>query len=412
MSVMRNNIYDNFIAQYQDYPKKLFFLIADQQDLFSTNIEDENYNLGTMKKDDDIVLSPNIAVINAHSFEEAFNNYRQDNPQMSDTEIKAHVVFDFLREHNVDKFSYEQNKDDFLYKDDKGNNVTREKFYANEIYNKALTNTNFFDRNIGDIQLLCMEPKSVTDVPRNITGLSQEKIDEFMNIPDAERLSILYKRGMYHESIHMAMGTKDERKCDAFALLKIMKEHPKYAKPIFDIYNIQRSKMGYTISTLHQKKGIQKQRAIKGGAMTYLMPNTYKKLEEYALNPQLIPTTDVEILKLTCELTSRPEFSKEQLSAYTKLMSQERITAQDLANNEIVQACMRQGGFSDVNTYMACDKKLNEFMSDKSKEHIASRIAKLRDVLNIKSSCKPRQLDVNTLKLDIKTLYQCSKQKN
>lgn len=356
-------IYDSFLKTYQDYPKELFSLIEELRPFLPANIEDENYNLGTMEKDKDLVLSSNMAIINAHSFEKSLNIYKEQNPQMPDTEAKARVVFDFLNEHGVDNLFYEKNKDDILFRDNSGNSITREQFYANAIYNNALTNTNFFDRNVGNIQILCLEPKSITATPRNIEGLPQEKINSFMNIPDNERLEILYKRGLYHESIHMALGTSDERKCDAFALLKMMKEHPNHAKAIFDIYNIQRSKMGYTISTLHKKNTEQKRRMIKGGAITYLMPNTYKKLEQYALNPQSIPDTDAKILKLTCELTSQPEFSKEQLSEYAQLISQERITPKDLANNKIVQSCMQQGGFINIEKYITCDNRLNKFIS-------------------------------------------------
>ncbi len=424
-----DEIYDKFIEQYKDYPQQLSELIASQRHLLPQNHEDENYNLGTMKRDDDIGLSSNIAIINAHSFEKSFNDYRQNNPQMPEMEAKARVVFDFLNEHGVNNFSYEQNKDDVLFKDDKGNTITRENFYANAVYNNALTNTNFFDRNVGHIQLLCLEPKDITDAPRNVTGLPQEDMDKFMNIPDEERLQILYKRGLYHESIHMAMGTTDERKCDAFALLKTMKEHPEYAKTIFNVYNIQRSKIGYTISTMHKKNGAQKQQAVKGGAVTYLMPNTYKKLEKYALNPQLIPQTESEILKLTCDLTSEPEFSKEQLSAFADLVAQEHITSQSLADNKIVQACMAQGGFDDINKYIDSDKKLKVFMSDNSTEqNMADKFAKAYQKINqhrsispqtktiselrgisapVKAPFKPRQtnVDINTLKV-----YTSSKQ--
>lgn len=395
--MVANKVYDNFINQYQDYPKQLFSLISAQQTFLPANTEDENYNLGTMKKDDDIGLSSNIAVINAHTFQQAFSDYRQKDPQMSETEIKARVVFDFLTQHGV-PFSYEKNKDDFLFKDEKGNDVTRENFYANAIYGNTQTNTNFFDRNIGNIQILCLEPKSITALPRNVTGVSQENIDRFMNIPDEERLEILYKRGMYHESIHMAMGTTDERKCDVFALLKMMKEHPKHSKIIFDIYNIQRSKMGYTIASLHGKNDIQKQQAIKGGAMTYLMPNTYKKLEQYSTNPLSIPETDAEILKLTCQLTSEPEFSKEKLSAYAKLMAKNYITPQDLANNEIVQSCMRQGGFSNISEYIASDKKLNELISNDAKARqntIAKRLTYVREKISASLQTDTTRLQAN-----------------
>ena len=358
-----DKVYDDFIDKYENYPKELFSLVSALRPFLPANKEDENYNLGTMKKRGNLGLSSNIAVINAHIFEKSFNDYKQNNPEMSEIEIKARVVFDFLKQHGIE-FSYEQNKDDFLFNDGNGNPINREQFYANVVYANALTNTNFFDRNVGDIQIMCLEPKSVTDTPRNTVGLSQESVDKFMSIPAEERLEILYKRGLYHESIHMAMGTSDERKCDAFALLKTMKEHPKHAKTIFDIYNIQRSKMGYTVGSLKGKNEISRQGIIEGGAMTYLMPNTYKKLEQYALNPQLIPEDDAGILRLTCQMTSEPEFSKEQLYAYMKLMQKEDISLQDLANDAIVQSCMRQGGFESIGEYIASDKKLSDMVQE------------------------------------------------
>lgn len=360
-----DRIYDNFINNYGDYPKELFSLVSEQRPFLPANKEDENYNLGTMKKRGNLGLSSNIAVINAHIFEKSFNDYKQNNPEMNEIEIKARVVFDFLKQHGV-QLSYEQNKDDFLFNDGNGNPINREQFYANVIYTHALTNTNFFDRNVGDIQIMCLEPKSVNATPRNTVGLSQESIDNFMSIPAEERLEILYKRGLYHESIHVAMGTSDERKCDAFALLKTMKEHPKHAKTIFNIYNIQRSKMGYTVGALKGKNETSRQGIIEGGAMTYLMPNTYKKLEQYALNPQLIPENDAGILRLTCQLTSEPEFSIEQLSAYMKLMQKDNISLQDLATDAIVKSCMRQGGFKSIEEYIASDKKIGNMVQENS----------------------------------------------
>lgn len=361
-----NKVYNDFIDKYKDYPRKLWVLITKQRSSLPVNIEDENYNMGTMQRDDDVGISPNISVMNAFSFKKSFDDYKANNPQMPETEIKARVVFDFLAQHGGGEFSYEKNKDDILFGD-----ITRENFYANAIYQGALTNTNYYARHVGNAQVLCLEPKSSAGVPRNIDGISQESLNKFMNISEEERLEILYKRGLYHESIHMAMGTDDERKCDAFALLKIMREHPNHAKEIFDIYNIQRSKMGYTVGALREKKGASKQRAIKGGVMTYLMPNTYKKLEQYALNPSLIPENDAGILELTCKLTSEPEFSKEQLAAYMELMQRDNLTPQDLADNEVVQSCMRQGGFKDINEYIASDRKLSDIVTiaESSIEH-------------------------------------------
>ena len=109
-----DNIYDDFIAQYQNYPQELLSLVEGQRALLPINGEDENYNLGTMQKDADIGLSSNLAVINAHSFEKSFDEYKKNYPQMSETEAKARVVFDFLNTHGVNDLSYEHNKDDFL----------------------------------------------------------------------------------------------------------------------------------------------------------------------------------------------------------------------------------------------------------------------------------------------------------
>ena len=86
-------------------------------------------------------------------------------------------------------------------------------------------------------------------------------------------------------------------------------------------------------------------------------------MEQFALNPNLIPSTEAEILNLACQITSEPEFSKEQLSSYAQLMKQEHITAADLENNEVVNSCMKQGGFKTIEEYMASDKNLDKQVS-------------------------------------------------
>ena len=145
-----------------------------------------------------------------------------------------------------------------------------------------------------------------------------------------------------------------------------MKEHPTHAETIYDFYKQQRSTIGYSLSRLYGKDDKSRRQDIQGGTMTYVMPNTYKKLERYAKNPSLIPQTDAEILKLSCELTREPEFSKEQLSELSKLMRKEKITSQDLAKNEIIQSCMRQGGFDSIDKYIASDKRLSAYFGVKS----------------------------------------------
>lgn len=406
--------YNDFIEKYKDYPKQLASIVASECSSYAVSLEDAKYNLGSMQKDNDIGLSNNIVIViaNANKFKSAHDEYKNHYPQMSDDEAQARVVFDFLQE-NGSNFYYDRDKDDILFGD-----VKRKHFYSQAVYQNAISNTNFFDRHIGNMQLLCIEPKSVDSLPRAISGLPQETIDKFKNIPPSERFEILHKRGLYHESVHMAMGTTDERKCDAFALLKIMQEHPKYAKNIFDIYNMQRSKISYTIRTMHglEKDSTAYKRAIKGGAMTYMMPNTYKKLEEYALSPDKIPNNDSGLLKLTCSLTAEVEFSKEHLDEFAELMAKENITTTDLGSNNIVQICMQQGGFHDINAYINSDERLRDFVEKQQKEKkskdIALKIATLRNKIHSNDTNvpdKPQDLS----KVDLGTLrYIQTKKQN
>ena len=364
------DIYDKFMDEYADYPKYLCSLVAKEKNHLVPTTEDKNYNASTMSKGSDGKISPNIAVANAHKFASAASKYRVVSPQMSDMEAQARVVFDFISDNGVNLL-YEKNKDDILF-----DNVTREYFYSEAIYKDTVSNTNFFDKHIGDMQILCMEPKSDDGLPRNTQGLSAEDMKNFADIPTDAKLDILYKRGFYHESIHMAMGTADERKCDVFAMLKIMKEYPEYAKTIFKVYNMQRSKIGYTVKAMHKKEGKNFEDAIKNGTMTYLMPNTYKKLKKYAENPDLIPDNDAELLKLTCKLTSGTEFTKNQLQSFADLMKKEEILSSELKNNEIVRMCMKQGNFSDFEKYLHADDSLKEFIDNNRREKIHKAIGK------------------------------------
>ncbi len=408
-------IYDDFIERHKDIPSYLARLISSERGNLPPPRETAAYNLGTMQKDADIAFSDNIAIANAHRFQTEFNRYKTENPQMGDTEARARVVFDFLQQ-NHSPFSYDKNKSDILW-----GNVTRELFYGapkDSVYANATSNTNFFDRNIGNMQIICMEPKSADSLPRNVAGLSEETKAAFLAIPPEERLTILLKRGFYHESIHATMPTTDERKCDAFAMLKVMKEHPAHTQTIFDIYNMQRSKTGHTIENMYQKReGTNDfRREIKKGTMTYIMPETYKKLEEYAKHPEKIPVDDGSLLKLACSLTSEPEFSDKQLDAFVSLMSQKEITANDLANNEIIQSCMRQGKFTDINAYIKSDNALNKFIEKQKFQKSMRKITELRQKISPSGIRPPLTAEKTKEKRQISPMvlktYQNSKQNN
>ncbi len=83
-----NNLdeYTRFIEKYQDYPKQLAKLIAQEKHNLLPTPEVPNYNSGTMEKDADIGLSDNIAIASAVEFENAFKpNTTNERPRGSST---------------------------------------------------------------------------------------------------------------------------------------------------------------------------------------------------------------------------------------------------------------------------------------------------------------------------------------
>ena len=348
--------YSAFVVKYKDLPKKLAGCRADY---FAPTQEHAFYNKGTMAQPS----SENIAIVNAQSFNVAFHEYRILHPEMAEDEAKARVVFDFLQK-NGSKLSYEKNEQDVLFESG-SYKVTRKDFYANVIYADSQQNTNYFSRHIGDMQIITLPEMPIGKMPRNIEGLSPAVCDKIKQIAPETLQEIFLKRGLYHETVHAAMGTSDERKCDAFALLKVMKEHPFEAQEIFAIYNQARSKIGYVVDAIHQRRGNNQElkNQVRIGTMTYLMPQTYGYLKEFALHPEKIPNRDEDMLKLTYDLTSRPDFAAEDLTSFMKLMQKDSISTEELSKSKVVQACMKQGGFKDIGSYIACDKKLSQFMA-------------------------------------------------
>ena len=352
-------IYNKFMNEYKNFAGDFAKTIAKIRETLPVNEESVYYNLGTMQSNDGTEINSNIILANGYKFKSEFEQYKRNNPKMTENEARARVVFKFLQK-NGEQLDYQKNKDDILFA-----NMTREQFYAQYIYGDALSNTNYYAGHLGNTRIISIETKE-TPTPRNLEGISEEVLTSWNGIPENELFLILYKRGLYHESVHLAMETRDERKCDTFALLKIAKEHPKHATKIFDIYNFQRSKIGYTVE--HIKKSMNEGKLaqeIKNGTMTYVMPNTYKKLEQYMRNPSKIPDKDGDIIKLTCELTKEPEFSNEQLNDFITLISDKNLSSEKIAKNEIVKACMKQGEFSDIDDFIKNDKTLKKIFPQK-----------------------------------------------
>lgn len=356
--------YAAFIARYGEFAKDLYEMYEACNDSFEKTEESVLYNRGTMERDEDNPVNGNIVLANAELFRTSFMRYKAVNPDMDDVEARSRVVFDFLQK-NGQSFSYEKNADDVLFGD-----VTRKDFYGmgeQSIFGEVTGNTNFKDRHVGNMQIICL-PKPVNDMPR---GAEEKRgmLEEY-GVSGGDWYDIMLKRGLYHESVHTSFGTNDERKCDAFALLRIMKEHPKMAKLVFDVYKFSRSKIGHTISELNSVRNNREamERKIKNGTVTYMMPETFAGLEYYANNPSEIPNDDKGIARLAYSITSKPDFTDEQLRAFYNVVCKDSVSKVDLAGLDVVKACMIQGGFRNIDDYIASDKTLALFMNKKGKD--------------------------------------------
>lgn len=356
--------YASFIARYGEFAKDLYEMYEACNDSFEKTEESVLYNRGTMERDEDNPVNGNIVLANAELFRTSFMRYKAVNPDMDDVEARSRVVFDFLQK-NGQSFSYEKNAGDVLFGD-----VTRKDFYGmgeQSIFGEVTGNTNFKDRHVGNMQIICL-PKPVNDMPR---GAEEKRgmLEEY-GVSGGDWQDIMLKRGLYHESVHASFGTTDERKCDAFALLKIMKEHPKMAKLVFDVYKFSRSKIGHTISELNSVRNNREamERKIKNGTITYMMPETFASLEYYANNPSEIPNDDKGIARLAYSITSKPDFTDEQLRAFYNVVCKDSVSKVDLAGLDVVKACMIQGGFENIDDYIASDKTLALFMNKKGKD--------------------------------------------
>ncbi len=336
--------YDEFCNKYEHFARDLCLLSRDVKSELAMTEEDPLYNAGTMRRDADNPVVSHISLVNGHSVKTGFERAKKAHPEMSDEELKARMVFMVLQARGS-SLSYEQNGQDILFGD-----VTRNSFYAEQIFKEIIGNTNYQARHIGNMQLITLEDKGDA-MPRK----TEECRGYVSHIPAEERQEMFLKRGFYHESVHAALGTDDERKCDVFALLKVMKEHPTYAKEVFEVYNYQRSQADFTINSMHNSGNID--REVKKGTMTYVMPRTYAALRQYAEHPERIPETDRDILKLTYEMTSKPEFSHEELKSFTDVVRQNPIDKKALHETAVMRACREQGAFME--RYIATEKMIS-----------------------------------------------------
>ncbi len=335
--------YDEFCNKYEHFAHDLCLLGRDVKQELAVTEEDPLYNAGTMQRDADNPVVEHISLVNGRQVRAGFESAKKAHSEKSDEEITARIVFMVLQARGS-SLSYDKNGQDVLFGD-----VTRNSFYAEQIFKEIVGNTNYQARHIGDMQLIMLEDKGDA-MPRK----TEECRGFVAHIPAEERQEMFLKRGFYHESMHAALGTDDERKCDVFALLKVMKEHPKYAKEVFEVYNYQRSQTDFTVKAMHSSGNIA--REVKKGTMTYVMPRTYAALRQYAEHPERIPETDREMLKLTYEMTSKPEFSAEELKSFVDVVRQNPIDKKALDGTAVMRACKEQG--AGMLKYIAMEKMM------------------------------------------------------
>ncbi|MBP3546508.1 MAG: hypothetical protein J6K16_05190 [Alphaproteobacteria bacterium] len=358
-----SQVYDDFIAKHQDFARQLRQTYLSCKDTLPQTIEDPLYNAGTMQRDADNPVCDNIILANAHEFE-THSETISTLPEAEQTKLRAQKVVDLLKQNGVE-ISPESMGNTLFY--DNGNPVSREAFYADVIYNGAKSNTNYISRHIGNAQIICL-PDSSEKLPKSAKGLPKEIMDKVDAIPSEVFKEMTLKRGLYHEAVHAALGTDDERKCDTFALLRVMKEHPEHAETMWEVYNFARSKSKYTIENF-QKAATQNSdsnmaRKVKNGTMTYLMPNTYKKLEQYAKNPELLQgKSDTDLLRMTFEITREPDFTHEQLTEFKEMCSKPRINTFDLHKSKIMRECMQQSGAECISAYLGYDTDLRSMIT-------------------------------------------------
>lgn len=373
MSEDLRRIYDDFITKYKNFARELRQTYLACRDTLPPTVEDTLYNAGTMQRDADDPIHDNIILADAHDFED-FQKTISSLPETEQTRLKADKVVALLHENGVD--IPPERMGDILFKEN-DQSVNREFFYGVCLYDNITSNTCFFSRNIGEAQIISL-PDVKEKLPKSARNLPEEIMREIDGISPELFKEIVLKRGLYHEAVHAALGTTDERKCDTFALLRIMKEHPNEAHTIWSMYNFARSKSEYAIKNVQKAMNNDPdhsfEREIKRGTMTYLMPETYRQMERYAQNPELLQgKSDEDLLRLTFEITGRPDFTHEQLTSFMEMCSQSRIQSSDLRKNDVACALIKQNGAENISQYLQYDTALKSLLIKQQQSEVQKK---------------------------------------
>lgn len=297
-------------------------------------------------------VSPNINLVNCEELE--YNFYcakaeRECNGENFDhnaqNKLKAEILRSYLYEHNL----VDANLDDVLKHGTSNHKPEEFDAILTYKYDSARSNTDCMRKifGIGNAQMIFMENKesyAEKFYSMAMTGMSKNVQDRLissgLNIP-----LLLKERGRLHETMH-TMGTGDERKCDTFAMLKLLKDHQ--APIIYDLFaNSRINGMMYPLAICHQNFD----KATQNNWDTYLMTNTLKKLKAIAYNPEelakLKRLDDRALIQMTIELCAQEERTpkeNEQLKAQIGSNGDKPLSREQLLSCTVFQDMMELSG--------------------------------------------------------------------
>lgn len=269
-----------------------------------------------------------------------------------ESSLKAEVFKEYMYDHGLVK---ENSVFDALLKgkeqDGKAGKVSAEKMeeFLSFRFDQALVNTDCMRKlfGIGEAQMIFSENKELNPEKSYqiaFTGLSEEKKEQLTN-SGIDIPLMLKQRGFYHETMH-CLGTSDERKCDVFAMLKLLAE---YQNPvIYEVFaNSRLNGMMYPLAAVHEDF----ERREKDGFTSYLMTNTLKKMKELAYNPdalkQLRGLDDKALIEKTLQMVDKNEHSDKSWRTFREQISRgsdKPLTREQLLSCDLFRDMMALAG--------------------------------------------------------------------
>lgn len=145
------------------------------------------------------------------------------------------------------------------------------------------------------------------------SGVSKELQDK-MAASGLDLYSVSKKRGFYHEATH-TVGTEDEKKCDAFAALKVLQDC-KDINAVDFLSNARMNGMMYPIGCV--REAVREGNQAEGDRWrSYLMPRTLvmikEKGEELLATPDFDRMSNEQLLASAVDISEKSGYSAEEM---------------------------------------------------------------------------------------------------